>query len=323
LAWQKKLMIIRRQALDTLLHALEEPSSCFVLGAGASAPLVPFGGQLRASVAQRVLSVGVFSARHIPQTEISERILGYVPQHFMGYDGRRSISEELLAHYVSPAAVEAATIEALGPDPLEEVPSQYAVFNISRHRLTILNYNSDGFASHYCPTHDVVNVHGTSPSAAVRSALNWEKKIDILQEFPELPAIVIPGLLLPQREQGVLAFSDEYATVRRALKSVQRLVLVGYSFGEMDDAVAYETIIRVIRRGGIAATVLKPDAAELAGQMAHDSSSDTVLPLQAYWHCMSAAILAARCQPHFKTCNHERLCARCVLYLYEGFVDKQ
>lgn len=316
-------MTIKRQALDTLLRALEEPSSCFVLGAGASAPLVPFGGQLGTSVAQRLLRVGVFSACHIPQSEISQRILGCIPQRYTGYDGSRSIAEELLSHHVSSAAVEAATIAVLGPEPLEDVPSQYAVFNISRYRLTILNYNSDGFASHYCPTHDVVNVHGTSPSAAVRSAANWEKYIDILQEFPELPAIVIPGLLLPQREQSALAFSDEYAAVRRALKAVQRLVLVGYSFGEMDDAVAYEAIISVLRRGGIAATVLKPDAAGLAGQMAHDSSSDAVLPLQAYWHCMSAAILAARYQSHFKTCNHERLCARCVLYLYEVLVDSQ
>lgn len=316
-------MIIKRQALDILLRALEEPSSCFVLGAGASAPLVPFGEQLRASIAQRILRVGVFSAGHIQQTEISQRILGSIPQRYIGYDGSRSIEEELLAHHVSSAAVEAATIAVLGPEPLKDVPSQYAVFNISRYRLTIINYNSDGFASHYCPTHDVINVHGTSPSAALRSAANWEQYIDILQEFPELPAIVIPGLLLPQREKSALAFSDEYAAVRGALKAVQRLVLVGYSFGDMDDAVAYEAIINAIRLGGIATTVLKPDAAGLAGQMAHDSGSDTVLPLQAYWHCMSAAILASRFQSHFKTCNHERLCARCVLYLYEILVDSQ
>ena len=66
----------RTAPLQTLLSALEQPGSCFILGAGVSAPIVPLAGQLGDLVRKRLLATGSFPASPIPRDVISDRILG-------------------------------------------------------------------------------------------------------------------------------------------------------------------------------------------------------------------------------------------------------
>ena len=316
----------RTPPLQTLLLALEEPGSCFVLGAGVSAPIVPLAAELRFHVRTRLLSIGSFPTSPIARDAIADRILGPVCEPFDQSDDTSVIEEEIVARHFSPAAVQAATVALLRPPALLDAPPQYAVFNLSRYRLSLINFNTDGLADHFCGTHTILNVHGTSLSTEQRARLAWEPLIDTFQEFPELRPFAIPGLLLPQTEPEMIAMTSAYRAAWQSLQSARRLIVAGYSFGDMDDAIAYAMITSAVRARRIETVVAKPDALGLAARIAHDSKSDSVEPLSlhdhgVYWDKLSAAIIAAGGRPRYKSCDHTRLCSRCVSYLYHAFAD--
>lgn len=307
--------------MQTLLSAFEEPRSCFVLGAGASAPIVPLAAQLGAHVRKRLLSIG-FPAIPIQRDAISERILGPVQTCFNLNDDATAIQEEIVASHLSPAAVRAATVAVLRPNAPLYAPSQYQVFNLSKYQLSLVNFNNDGFANQYCSSrHVVINVHGTSLSVEDRALVDWERHIDALQHFPNLRGIEIPGLFLPQREPEEIAQTPEYLAMQRLLRGACRLVLVGYSFGDMDDEVAYRLITSAITSRRIETIVVKPDATDLACRISEACKSSKVASLSVYWDKLSSAIIASIGQPRYKTCDHRRLCSKCVNYLYNAFLD--
>lgn len=76
-----------------------------------------------------------------------------------------------------------------------------------------------------------------SLSADDRSDLDWDSLIDTLQDFPELQGVEIPGLLLPQREPEEIVSTKEYCIAQKFLQTARRVILVGYSFGDMDDEI--------------------------------------------------------------------------------------
>ncbi len=314
-------MATRTAPLQTLLSALEEPDSCFVLGAGASAPIVPLATQLGAHVRKRLLDIGSFPPSPIPRDAISDRILGPVQTSFDPNDDTFTIQEEIVARHLSPAAVRTATVAFLRPEVPIYAPPQYQVFGLSRYRHSLINFNNDGLADQYCGQHTVVNLHGTSLSANDRSHLEWDSLIDALQDFPELQGIEIPGLLLPQREPEEIAMTKEYRIARKLLQAARRVILVGYSFGDMDDWIAYDVITSAIRSRRFATVVAKPEAYDLAHRISDDSASSTVMALPVYWDKLTMAIIASVGEPRYKTCSHMRLCIRCVDYLYNAFLD--
>lgn len=315
-------MATRTTPLQVLLNALEEPGSCFVLGAGASAPIVPLGAQLGVQVRKRLLSVGSFPAQPTPRDVISDRILGPPQTSRFPFDDAIAIQEELAARHFSPAAVRAATVALLRPELPLYAPPQYQVFNLSRYSHSFINFNTDGLADQYCSQHTVVNLHGTSLSADVRSRLNWDSHIDTLQQFHGLHGIEIPRLLLPQREPVEIAMSNEYSIARRLLQGARRIVVVGYSFGEMDDWIAYDMITSAIRNRHLVTVVAKPDAYDLALRISEDSGKSTTMALPVFWDKLTMAIFASVGKPKYKTCTHMRLCTRCVDYLYNRILDE-
>ncbi|MHB8746963.1 MAG: hypothetical protein ACYC7I_10655 [Gammaproteobacteria bacterium] len=269
----------------------------------------------------RLLSIGSFPASLIARDTIADRILGPIREPPRGFDDTFFIQEEIVAQHFSPAAVQAATVALLRPPAPLDAPPQYAVFNLTRNRHSLINFNNDGLADRFCGTHTVINVHGTSLGAEQRTILDWERVIDAFQEYPELRPIVIPGLLLPQKEPETIAKTFPYPVAKQLLKSARRLILVGYSFGGMDDWIAYEMITSAVRDMRLDTVVLQPDALDLATRIAQEGKIDSVAPLSMCWDKISAAIIAALGRPRYKSCDHTRLCLRCVSYLYCGLAN--
>lgn len=314
-------MPTRSSALRTILDALEQPRTCFVLGAGASAPIVPMAAQLGARVRKRLLSIGIFPTETIPRDIVSDRILSPFQVRYAPFDVDTSLQEELIARHVSPAAVHAAAAAELRPEPPQVAPSQYAVFGLSRHRLSMINFNVDGLADRFCGNHRVVNIHGSSLAPKRRREIGWEGLIDGFQEFPEIPPLRIPGLLLPQPEPAHIRTTTEYGAARVCLRSANRLVLVGYAFGSMDDRQAYDLITNAIRLRRLRTVVLTPAAEDLAARLQVESSTDDVLPFSGYWDKLSLSIMSSIGRPRRKSCNHACLCLDCVNYYYEALLD--
>ena len=307
-------MALPLSALRVLLAALEESCSCFVLGAGVSAPIVPLGAQLSILVQERILTVGAFPAVPLPRDEVSDRILGPA-RAWEGLDDF-TVRDELVRHHLAPSAVRAAAVALLRPDPPQWAP-QYQVFNLSRHRLFLINFNVDSLADHYCSRHAIVNVHGTSLSAQERCRIQWESVVDALQRYPGLREIRMPGLLLPQREPSEIASADVYVLAGKFLSATERLFLVGYSFGDLDDHIAYELVMSIIRSRRIPCVVVSPRPGDLVLRISADAKAADVAPLPVYWDSLSAAIICSRAQAKWKTCDHRRFCLRCIAYLYE------
>jgi hypothetical protein len=271
-------------------------------------------------VKQRILQAGVFPTDPIPRDAISERILGRIRADHAAED--LGIQEELVARRFSSAAVAAAAVALLRPEVPMNPPVQYQVFSLSKHRLSLINFNNDGLADRYCSQHLVVNVHGTSLSATTRARLNWEQTIDYLQEFPELRGPKIPTLLLPQREPSEIRLTAEYSVMQRHISAAERLIVIGYSFGDMDDHVAYDLVTSTIRASRIPTVIAKPMPTDLIVRISEDAASKTVFGLSAFWDKLASATMASISRPQYKTCNHALLCRRCVAYLYEAFLDQ-
>jgi|ERR1017187_5882321 hypothetical protein len=314
-------MVAKTPSLQILLSALEEPGSCFVLGAGVSAPIVPLAAQLGAHVRKRLLAIGSFPANPIPRDVVSNQILGPFQKSFARNADASTIEDELVVGHLSPAAVRAAAVVVLRPEPPLYAPPQYHVFGLSKYRLALVNFNNDGLANQYCSQHAIINVHGTSLSAEDRALVEWERHIDVLQNVSELRGVEIPGLLFPQPEPKEIAITPEYRVAEGFLQAARRLILVGYSFGDMDDGVAYDLVTSTIRSRRIPTVVAKPDAVDLALRISEDSRSSTVVGLSVYWDKLASAIIASIGRPRHKTCYHGRLCSKCVGYLYNAFLD--
>jgi hypothetical protein len=310
------------EALETLIRAFEEPGSCFVLGAGASTPIVPLAAELGIHVRKRLLAVGVFPAIPIPRDAIADRILGPPRSSVPANHGESDVQEELIARHLSPAAVRAAAVAILRPEAPICAPAQYQVFELSKYPLSLINFNNDGLANRFCGRHAVINVHGTSLSVEERIKHGWENWIDALQYCGDRGGIEIPGLLLPQREPDEIGNTAQYICAQRSLQAARRLVLLGYSFGDMDDVVAYKLIMSVIKSRRVPTVVAKPNATDLAIQISADSECKMVSALSVYWDKLANAMIASVWQPRYKTCEHTRLCSRCITYFYSAFLDQ-
>jgi hypothetical protein len=224
--------------LTLLLRAFEEPRSCFVLGAGASLPLVPIGSQLANKVRERGFQMPSYPVDRMDRDILGTRMLGSSSELESFWDDRTLLNEALLWH-LSPGAVRAIVTTYLSPASHLRIPPQYDVFNLAKHPLGLINFNNDGLASKYCPQHRVINVHGTGFTDADKSRIDTEWWIDIHQEYPDMPFIGVPGLYLPQPEVPELAHDPAYGAVDYVLNRSPHVAIVGYSFGGGDDWMAY------------------------------------------------------------------------------------
>jgi hypothetical protein len=152
-------------------------------------------------------------------------------------------------------------------------------------------------------------------------AAEWESLIDDLQEFYPLCAPNIPRLFLPQRESLELGASEMYGPAARILRRPARLGIVGYSFGGDDDVVAYALVRNTLRYRGIPAVVVDPNAVALAGRLSDSGGCPQVHALPMFWDVLACAILQSRGNPRRRSCDHLRLCHRCIDYTYNLMLD--
>lgn len=192
---------------------------------------------------------------------------------------------------------------------------------LARRSLTILNLNNDGLADAYCvPAHRVMSLHGTSLSPQQRTKLGWDALVDRLQQYPDLPAPRIPGLILPQVEPEILADTPLFREATRSLRQTRRLAIVGYSFGEGDDWLVEKIVVDAMKSKTLEVIAVSPDPEGLATRLEHLGHA-SVHRVPARWGELSGAMINSIGKHFFKSCTRGRLCARCVGWLYGGAYD--
>lgn len=265
-------------------------------------------------VAKRVLDIGVYPANAITRGPIAERILESVPITL-------DVEGELISGHLASGATHAAAITFLRPALPDRTPDHYGVFALARWPLAIFNLNNDGLADTYCvPPHRVMSLHGTSLSPEDRAKLGWDALVDRLQQFPDLPAPRIPGLILPQVEPEVLASTPLFREATQSLRQARRLVIVGYSFGEGDDWLVEKMLVEAMKSSTPEVIVVSPDPEGLATRLEHLGRAP-VHRVPSRWCELAGAILGSMGRHFFKSCPPGRLCARCISWLYGGAYD--
>jgi hypothetical protein len=310
-------------ALDQLLRMLEEPNALYILGAGASYPLVPMAAKLGEIVLDQTLALGHYSTTPVPLDPIADRIVGQAKRRLHWVNAREDgwLLRTELAERISPGAVQASAVALLHPGRPDRC-AQYEVFQVSTYPATFMNFNNDGLADTFCPKHVVLNMHGTSLNPKQRQNLNWAQWIDILQMFPAISAPNVSGLLLPQVEPDGIINTAPYVEASQRILRAKRIALIGYSFGGMDDRVAYRLLTRAVARTQAPIVVIGPDVHDLVMRLREDVPRVPVMELVARWYELAEAIIASSTRRFHKSCDTDRLCGRCVTYAYEAILDQ-
>lgn len=284
---------------ELILHHFRSRRGLYLLGAGASAGLVPIGGKLfRIAALDWLRSFSGFSpgipAHSLLGRRIIEPALGISTFELTGREIRPGTEpypiEAVLQRLPDNAARVRILIEMAKFRFSGHATNNYRVFS-RFHRSLILNYNLDGLVGDQCgKQHRVINAHAIvnpwygSPSA--------ESIMPAIREFNSpLPAddliLCVPEHHedegLKRRLQMTGAFSPDF------------IAIIGYRFAKVsnqyDDYVSLEWFRnRFINFPG-SIYVIDPNPEEMQFEISDRIKSLRVFGVRAYWNILSHAFL--------------------------------
>ena len=287
--------------LHRLLQAMTSIRPLFVLGAGASAPLVPTIAMLRARVMERLRKALPIARPVLARNSLHETVL---PPGVTDPAIDPTFIQLLATNGLTRYSLETLVHTELTPPQLDEAPPNYAIFNLVPPGAGILNYNTDGLATRFCgKRHHVLAVHGTvDPSFTEALALH---EITQLREFLELTQAfgsneefnVRPrtAFLYPEPEPDGFLGDPQHSPLGGILTSPDAVVIVGYTFGKTEhgfsDAASYAHFVEVTRGLQRPLVVVDPSGHDLAGSFGDATENANVTLVPAYWNHLSASIL--------------------------------
>lgn len=252
------------QPLGLLLTALGTPHSCYVLGAGASAPEVPTIAQLPDRAASYARLLSSWPASPIPSSPLRQLIAPLI---------ERAQRTPSLGNWKAAGMTDttvALVLEDLIATAHWRPLTQYSVFRLFPLNAAVVSFNWDGLAFARCPQSDVVHPHGRLPPrqivpGALDAALDMSQLVDG-------STWLLPGLVLPGEEE-----ESRLRTVRERVFNLWRtapcVTVIGYSFGLHSglryDQVWLDTFVAAMTvNNGAAVHILSPDAQHLREELA-------------------------------------------------------
>lgn len=302
-----------------MLNKAFSVKSFYILGAGASAGIIPMTHQQGELILKRHLEFGSYSTSEIELDQQAERIVG---SHQWLDDGIRGE----LSRRLQPGAVRALSMQLMSPSHNYSVPpDQYLVFGTAAPRSVLFNFNVDGLANIWRKYHYVFHPHGMLDPKIMQSS-EWDEIIDICL-FDSIEPPTIPGVLLPQKETREATQSKEYSIAERLLPHMGYVVLIGYSFGHdgsnFDDWASFLYFMKLFREHKKTIIVIDPfRSRDIVDMLRYNLKSDQVFPIPAYWeHLSKAKLILERMR---KTHPHEKNVKLYNLdYLYQRILDSE
>ncbi len=311
----------KERLLKYFLGIFQHPQILFILGAGASVPLVPVFSELSELVLNQAIKIGFYPVEQIPldPDSPSARIVKSAKQKLQlidPFNDALAIRAEF-AERLSGGAIETITIKKLHP-PHPTHCLQYEIFDLLRSSITILNYNNDGLAENFIRRHLVLSMHGTSLSPERRSQLDWDSLPWLLQQSQHSHAPKIPGLLLPQVEPPEIVETLNFQLASKILLNAKYIIIIGYSFGDKDDIKTYEMLKQTVCRTKAPVIFLGPGLEEAVDRLCWEINSRNVAGLPYKWNILAEAIVRTLTLRFHKSCDSRQLCARCVTQAYNA-----
>lgn len=280
----------RQKGLSLLLDAFGCSYSFYVLGAGASAGIVPMTAQLKKNIVDRFISFGSFPAETFEHDEIFLRVIG-------DSDNFENFLTSAKLKHLYPSAVHAMVIRELTRPKYIKEAHAYEIFLLIKKPSTIFNLNVDGLAEIYCLGHYLLEPHGRVPIDLVQSPF-WEEYIDALLDFG-FDIFEIPSLILPRPEPHHVTSQPVYSKATSLIKSARFVVFIGYSFGyfnksnSFDDSETFEffrDILRYYKNHRKDILIISPSP-EITGSAIEEAvRSLNVCTIPVYWNHLCQAI---------------------------------
>ncbi len=270
--------------LARLTKCLCTQRGLYVLGAGASSPLVPLASMFGSEVGRLYLSGSSFPINAPPKDIRSNKII----RDALSRQKPRTVESELLARMSTGYALYASRYLLARPAALNLHPNNYAVFDLFPPSI-IWNFNHDGLAERMCaPRHQIFNEHGVVHSAYGsdfgRASMNFA------QEFDPIAKDVHELMFEPEPE----AFYDRAIP---DLDTCRFVAMIGYSFARtdngFDDTASLYRLCEALRASPRPVVIIDPSP-ELTVELVRDwVKSNRVYSYSLYWNVYSRVLLRA------------------------------
>lgn len=285
------------QKLESIFQTFRTLRGLFVLGAGASAGLVPFGRHLLfAPVLDYLKNATSFPVQAAEQDNLTARLVSDV--------SKLSIEQVYPDCIIRPGD----TIDGLRREKLMRLPNSHVRLSLKHtiaipryfdhpadnydvfryfHPSMILNFNHDGLAQDRCgDQHRVVDMHGI-----IQSRFGSPEIAQWITQFREVDLPLTPdGILLciPERYDGEWFLPQKWEAAARFRPDF--VAVIGFSFGP-DDRVSMELFLRNFEgfRGNV--YVVAPDPQDLVERLSDGLRSHTVFGVHVYWNIIAHAFL--------------------------------
>lgn len=284
------------EGMSLFLSALAMPGTCFVLGAGASAPDLPVTGEIATRLGEFTPLLGSFGVVPLPNSRVRQ----------LGLTGSRAPMESLeyAWEWHRTAASTAVLLRHVLRSTAQEGLSQYRVFRLFDQYSSVVSFNWDGLARDWCPQRRVIHPHGAMSGGGftlpeLDDLLFWTQEDDWSDGRDLLGSVVLPG------EEEAKVSQRTVDAVRELWMSAPAIVVIGYGFGsggEYDEMWA-ETFGEAMRRNATAPVhFVAPKPLEVAREMTdrmERSANVHAWPL--HWNYFSRVLLSAS-REHGRDC---------------------
>jgi hypothetical protein len=276
-----------QHTLPLLLWRLRRQFALYMLGAGASAPVVPMAGAVLKLPGRDFRDLGSFSDELAVETPLTAAVrAAHQPLY---YDPDHALEDEILQRLGHNGALASLRYHLAIARFMKRRIANYAVLR-AFHPSLILSWNVDGLVADTCrPPHWVEEMHesfaagygGPEGAEIMRLIQEWEIEADT---------------------EGVLAWGRESNTnerLRRKLQAMQTsnpvfVMIVGYSFGKTNfgtyhDQLSLDAFVRRFRDVPIDVYVLEPHPRGLAEMLGERLRSNSVHAFPVYWNVLAWA----------------------------------
>jgi len=290
-------------AFSLFIKAFKE-RNFYILGAGASAKIIPFTSEQGARIVQRHLDFGMFSLNPVELNDQAKRIIGSAEDY-----SQDSFIQELIQRLPSEAAI-LISRQLMTPSLhlLSQHQPQYSVFNLAPEKSIIFNFNVDGLAHHFCKNHYVLHPHGRLNAELHQSKL-YNDIIDFSLESHK-SAAPPSSIVMPGPEPTGITKGPEYKKAFESFRYSRYVIIIGYSFGydgnKMDDWESFEFLKKIFLYYKVPIFIVDPYPEKLAYKLRDELKQKNIYEVTADWGILSKAIIELEKNKTFRNYEKDR-----------------
>lgn len=266
--------------------------SLYILGAGASMPLIP--SQISEQIRRRIRDNGIFEVNNQPTSALKDRLLRPDVRFDIKAFETGAISENELISLTPSNFVELLFAQTITL-PQFKRSAQYDVFNHFAPSI-FFNFNNDNLATCINPQrHLCLRPHGIVNSNFVHHPIVEDA----------MQALIIPDSFVkrleyqrPLPEHRDITSNSAYQAIIHAFSSVRFVVLIGYSFGEqrdtglIDDSETFAMLSDLLRWRSKQILVIDPNPERIVDRIAASLRRPHVSALRCRWNVLAEFIFS-------------------------------